>query len=420
MSVSLHVLESVEGSEKTYRLVPHGNVASVVQKVRSSPRARMFADLLRGDSSVQGIFFHHWRQLTLLKQVSVPVFVSSDAVASGPDPLVKEAAYAKEKSEVTLQGVMADALPLIEKKIKTLLARLEKAGINPAQATQEQFLPLMLGQMGLFSGGDPIAAMVTLAKPFEDYFADEVGDFGLELLAALKAGVRKEGLDRRGRLLKESGLGEPTYEAALAKLREEEFLRPALSVLWCAGHPKLPVTSVYVGDQWAVDSRCTTCHERLHHCTFLVPSTSSMMFVRHYEGILPYLMAWDLEQNDIPWASHVYLEGEAGDTEKDLVFMPKGKKGVTIVECKSAYTDTPDRTVEVNLKDHLGQLVKHVKSYQSKGIPVARAVLATNYMATEERVKKVEEWVEEEEPFQALRAQDFMLIGPNNLRGWWR
>lgn len=417
---ALHTLESIEGSGKTFKLVSHGNVASVVQKVRTSPRARRFADLLRNDDSTQAIFFHHWRQLSLFEEVSFPLFVSSDANPSGADPLVKEALFAKEKSEVTLQGVVTQALPLIEKKVRTIQARLKAAGIDPDKDSRTQFVGFLFGQMGLFSGGSPMGAMLSMAKPFEDYFADEMGDFGLELLTTLKVGLRKDGLDRRKRLLKESSLTEVEYEAAVTKLREDEFLRPALSVLWCKGHPQLPVTSVYVGDQWQVIPQCDICHTRLSHCTYLIPSAASMMFVRHYEGILPYLMGWDLEQNEVPWAAHVYLDGEAGDTEKDLVFEPKGKKGVTIVECKSVYTDTPDRTVEANLKDHLGKLANHVLSYQAKGVTLARAILATNYRATDERVKVVETWLEEEGALKNLAKQDFSLIGPNNLRSWWK
>lgn len=417
---ALHTLDSVEGSGKTFKLVSHGNVASVIQKVRTSPRARMFADLLRSDSSTQSIFFHHWRQLSLLKELSFPLFVSSDTRPSGVDPLVKEAALAKEMSAVKFQGVLTEALPLIEKRVKTFQTRLRAAGIDPDKDSNEQVMGFLLDQMGFLSGGSPIGTMLTKAKPFEDYFADEMGDFGLELLTALKVGVRNDGLDRRNRLIKESALNEVEYEAAVAKLREEEFLRPVLSVLWCRGHPKLPVTSVYVGDQWQVVPQCDTCHERLSHCTYLIPSAASMMFVRHYEGILPYLMAWDLEQNEVPWAAHAYLDGESRDTEKDLVFKPKGKKGVTIVECKSTYTDTPDRTMDVNLRDHLIQLAQHVASYQSKNITVARAVLATNYKTTKERQEMVQRWVMDEERLKCLRVPDFSLIGPNTLECWWK
>jgi|SRR5580658_1264196 hypothetical protein len=137
------------------------------------------------------------------------------------------------------------------------------------------------------------------------------------------------------------------------------------------------------------------------------------------EGALSSLMAWDLERNEIPWNSHVYLDGE-DDTEKDLIFKLKGTGGVCIVECKSYYRDTNDRVRHDNLSGLLRQLDQHVGKYRARGIPVAEAILATNYPVTPETETFVAETISDGSGFQGLRATGVRLVGPGKLRSWWK
>jgi hypothetical protein len=420
MPVELHLLKSVKGRERDYEILSKGNVASVVEKVRPNHKARSFAELLIKDRNVGGLFFHNWRQLSLLPGFSIPVFADTDRPLSGPDSLSIEAKEAAGKSGVAFESIIAIAEPLLMQKLVAMQARMKADGIDPGKMSQETLGMFMFQRMGFFSGGSPLTAMIDLVRPFENYFADELGDFAFELLSAVKAGIRESGNERTKRILKDSALSPEVYHETIRAMKENHFLRTGVSVHWCEGHADLPVSLVTVGDSYQTSLSCKVCNKSLVQCNFLLPTSAAMIWVRQYPGILQYLLPWTLEQNEIPWAANVFLEGVADDTEKDLIFKPKGAKGTTIVECKSDYTDSPERTVNQKLRDHLIQMAKATQSYRKLGIEVEKVILATNNEATPSRAESIKQWIDDDSDLESLSGLEVKLVGPNSLSGWWK
>jgi hypothetical protein len=420
MPGELHLLKSVKGAKREYAILSKGNVASVIEKVRPNYKARSFADLLIKDRNVGGLFFHNWRQLSLLPVISLPVFADTDRPLSGTDSLSIEAKEAAGKSGVAFESIVTIAEPLLTQKLEAMQARMKADGIDPGKASQETLGIFMFQRMGLLSGGSPLTAMLDLVRPFEDYFADEIGDFAFELLSAVKSGIRESGNDRTKRILKESTLTPQIYHETIQMMKESHFLRTGLSVHWCEGHADFPISLVTVGDSFQTSLSCRVCGKGLAQCNFLLPTSAAMIWVRQYHGIFQYLLPWTLEQNEIAWAANVFLEGVVDDTEKDLIFRPKGAKGITIVECKSDYTDSPERTVNQKLRDHLVQVSKAVHSYRKLGITVERAILATNNEATTPRADSVKQWIADDSDLESLRGLEVKLVGPNNLSDWWK
>lgn len=413
-------LVAIESGGRRYDLLTKGNVPSVIEKIRKDYKARQFAELLVSDTDVSRLFLHHWRQLSLLPDLSIPIFADTDQALVTVDVLGREAKEATGRTGVALESIVVSAQPVIERKLKSLVERMREKGVDPEKINQEAFAIQLFSMMGFFSGASPLSGLVGMIKPFEDYVADEIGDFAFELLSAIKLGIRDAGNARRHRIITESGLTVDRYRATIARMVSEGYLRVALAVLWCDGHPNLPVSLVVVGDSTQTVVNCSVCGKILVRCNFLLPTVHSMVWVRQYAGALQYLLPWMLEQQEIAWAANAYLDGVSGDTEKDIVFETKGAKGVSLVECKSDYTDSPERTINQKIRDHLVQLSKAVASYKTLGIEVGMAILATNYEASSERREAVSKWIESDSDLDPLRSVRFKMVGPGSLASWWK
>jgi hypothetical protein len=366
---TLNVLTSVAGGGKNYRLVSKGKIGRFVQKVKSFPKSQDFARRLKSDEALQGIFLQHWKQLSLVQDISVPVLFSAPSSNMPEELLRMSTKTGHEQVGNLVHTVFEEARPQIETAIEQLRARLKEEGINLAGAQNGMVMQILLQSMGLFSGGSPLATLVRLIKPYEDLFVDEVPEVGLSILEPVKAGVIENGFARRRIVLQNSGLSTDEYEQTVRKMVDEEFLRPALSVLWCAEHGKYPRSMILAGHSALPRVvKCDLCGRDLDSGSFLVCSSTIMPLVRPYEGAIPVLLAWDLEQQGLKWNSSCYLEGEEGDLEKDLVFQREGQSSVGIVECKSYYRDTNDRVVKDNIASMLHQLEKQVESYSDRSV----------------------------------------------------
>lgn len=415
-----HQLVALEAGGRRYELLSRGNVRPVIEKIRRDYKARHFAELLIDDAEVSRLFLHHWRQLSLLPDISIPLIVDTDQAPTAVDVLGKEAKEATGRTGVAFESIIQSAAPVIQRKLESLIARMKAQGVDPEKVNQETFAIQFLSLLGIFSGASPLSGLIRLMKPFEDYVADEIGDFASELLSAIKLGVRDAGNERRSRLIEESGLPLDRYRATIARMLSDGYLRVVLSVLWCEGHPSLPVSLVTVGDSTQAGVTCSVCNKELIRCNFLLPTVHSMVLVRQYPGALQYLLPWMLEQQGMAWTTNVYVDGVAGDTEKDIVFRSNGVRGITVVECKSDYTDSPARTVNQKIRDHLVQLSRAVTSYRDLGVEVGMAILATNYETTSERRQSVSGWIASDADLESLRGLPFKLVGPGSLAGWWK
>lgn len=417
---TLNVLTSVAGGGKNYRLVSKGKIGRYVQKIKSNSRSEDFAKRLKSDKALQGIFLQHWKQLSLVQDVSIPVLFSAPS-SNLPEELLRiSSKTGNEQVGNLVHAVFEEAKPQIVTAIEQLRARLKEEGINLAEAQSGMVMPFLFQSMGLFSGGSPLATLVRLIKPYEDLFIDEALEVGLSILEPVKAGVIENGFARRRIVLQNSGLSIDEYEKAVRGLVDEEFLRPGLSVLWCAEHGKYP-RSMFLAGHLALPriAKCDLCGRDLDSGNFLVCSSTMMPLVRPYEGAIPVLLAWDLERQGLKWISNCYLEGEEGDLEKDLVFQREGQSSVGIVECKSYYRDTNDRVVKDNIASMLHQLEKQAESYTDRSIPVEVAILAVNYEITSELRDFVREELKKGEKLRELNRLGVKVVGSGSIEREW-
>lgn len=419
----LHLLRSLRGGSKDYLLAAKSNIPYCVSKIRDDLKSRKFAELLASDRSIRRMFFHHWKQLTAFDEMSIPFLFSSDAPDSEDSVLQRSSRLGEEQATFTIERLIEDAKPALERAMKKFAERMNAAGLDQEEQNFAAVLGSIFESLGLFSGKSPLSAMVRIAKPFEDYFADDAPSIALLFAEASKSKLLDYGMARRRAIVRDSGLSEPEYEAAVKKLLGEALVLPALVILWCNRHGELPLSSYAVAPTNPVfRATCGVCRGKLSTGTFYLLAPSAMVVARHYEGCIPYLMAWDLERNGYVWNAHVYVAGE-DDVEKDLVFKLKGKGNppgaVGIVECKTYRTDVSDRVVEENLRRDLGQLSRQVESYKALGIPVGCAFLACNYEIVRERRDTLTALVSEETRLRSLKGIRTRVFGLDDFHEWW-
>jgi hypothetical protein len=419
----LNLIKSLRGGNRDFLLLAKGNVPYYVTKIKGSVKARQFADLLKSDRAVRRLFLHQWKQLSCSDEVSVPLLFGTDS-SEDEEELVSQFSRSKEQEATfTVERLLDDAAPAIEDAMKRLQARLKSVVGGKGAVDPESVVIALLRTAGLFSGANPLSSISRIAKPFEDYFVDEAPSTALMFLEASKSRVLAYGMSRRRAIIRDSGISDADYEHALRRLSDDGFISPAGSLVWCRRHGHAPFSYYAIGHQVPrVRASCDTCGHKLVCGTFYLLQPPAMMIARHYEGAIPYLMAWDLEKESYRWNAHVFL-AEEQDSEKDLVFLLKGRgqsPGATgIVECKTYRTDTSERIVEENLRRDLGQLDRHVDSYVSRKIPVGLAMLACNYEATEKRVSFASGLIASSPKLANLRKVGFRLIGIDDLKEWW-
>lgn len=415
----LHLLRKLHGKKKWHQLVSKSRGPSIVEKVWGNAKARTFADLLESRPDVQGVFLHHWKQLSFLEDFSLPLFFSSSEPDSPTGLLSGTASEGESQLGITFERILHSARPQLEEAIKKFAKRIEAASGGADGPSQEAVMVAMFQTMGLFAGGDPTKALFNVLRPFEDFFADEIPDIAGLILGQTKVAAIASGFARRQTILQNSSLTVEQYEAVVKELATRDFLLPVLSLMWCSEHGKYP-RSLFIAGHAALPDKvsCDLCRRTMKSGTYLVPSSAAMILLRRYEGALPTLMAWDLERNEIPWNANVYLKDE-DDTEKDLVFA-KPRSGISIVECKTYYSDRNDRVRRDNLTGLLHQLEQHVGKYSVRGIPVKEGILATNYPVTEELTKFIEQTITEKQALSELKKIRVRLVGHGNLRNWWK
>lgn len=416
----LHLLTQLRGKKRTYRLHSKGRLAGIVHKIKTSAKSRAFASLLESSASSQGIFLNHWKQVSVLADFSLPLFFASQQNEPPLGAFGRSGVEGEAELNLTVERILEQAKPRLEETLKRFVARLKAQGVDLEQASEGVVMKALFDLFGGLSGGSPTKAFITLLRPYEDFFADEIPDVASLILDSIKAGILSSGFSRRQTVLQSSGLGLTDYEAEIAKLAASGYLLPALSVMWCNEHGQYPRSFVITGHKsLPTGSKCDLCRRPLRSGTFYVPCSPAMTVARQYQGPMLPLMAWDLERNEIPWNAEVFLEGE-NDTEKDLVFRWTKSQKVSIVEVKSYYRDTNDRVRIDNLSGLVRQMEQHVASYESRGIRVEQALLATNYPTTGALEKHVETFIAETKGLELLRNISVRLIGPGSLTNWWR
>jgi hypothetical protein len=415
----LHRLTRLRAKQRWIPLVSKSRLPSVVAKVWGNPKSRTFARLLGSDRRVQDVFLHHWKQLSFLGDFSLPIFFSSSESDLPQGLISKTKKEGEAQLGFTFERVFQSARPQIEEAVQKFAKRLEAAGGDAENPSQEAVMISLFQTMGLFAGADPMKAIFGMVKPFEDYFADEIPDIAGAIVDSMRSAGLVAGFARRQALLQNSALSLADYEGVVKELLGDDFLRPVVSIMWCSEHGKYPRSFFVVGhSSLPASAKCDLCGRELKSGTYLVPTASAMVLARRYDGAIACMMAWDLERSEIPWNANVYLKDE-DDTEKDLVFARPKTRGVSIVECKTYYRDTNDRVRRENLTGLLHQLELHVEKYVARGIKVSEAILATNYPVTEELAEFVATTVKEKPSLAELRKVKVRLVGPGNLANWW-
>ncbi len=410
----LHLLETISAGDKQYGLVHRGNTANVVSKVSNSPESRSFAKLIQEDALLQRLFSPQWTQVSLLNELSLPVYFSKTPGRPPPAAVIREAQKGSELGSFTMERIMKAARPKIEEWAQRVAEKLEAQGTPPGTIDQQAMLLAVLQAMGLFTAGAPTTAWLRLLAPFEDYFADDLMDLGVSLLSATKIVALSLGLTRREGLLKSTGMDEKSYEAALLRLLEDGYAKPLLSLFWCEHHQDIPTSFYVVGHRRPPTAKCDVCGRVLRHGTFLFLTSAAMALARQRQGPLLYLLSWNLEQRGIPWGAQVYVQGIAEANEVDLVYRVNAEQGYVVGECKSYATDVPERTVETNLRKQIGQLSDKVTALNKAGIPLSKAILVTNYFVTKQRKAFVKSMVRAGAIWPCKKV-DVVLIGPNNF-----
>ena len=410
-----HLLESIEDKKGRSRVLhSRGRILKTVEKINAHPESRSFVNLLESDSGVRRLFSLHWTQISLLEEMSLPIFFS----LSGSDEdthraVEREAKKGEELGEFTVERILKDAEPRLEEHLAKIQRDLRKAGKIYGFVDEGVFVYHLLRSLGLLSRGSPLRGIAKLLKRYEDHIADE----GLEVLSALLAAGKSRtlafGVGRRARLMASTQMDGVEYERCLVALLDGGFLRPLLSLVWCEGHKELPTSAYVAGHRCLPILTCDVCGKPLSHGTFYFLSSGAMTLARQYDGIIPYLIALALEERGIPWNSEVFLRGEPAEVEKDLVYMIPGR-GLVLVECKTFATDVPPRTMKSNIQKSLKQISAQVERLKAKGIEPFLAALALNYVLTDELREFVTSQLLEGK-FEPLPPDRFLLVGFGEL-----
>ena len=412
--IGLNLLNALKGRSREYPLVPHGNLRRAIAKAKTAPESKTFSSFLGSNVDAQSLLFLHWSHTTLFDEISIPIYFSTPPGVSSGETVAREAKKGAEIGTFTIERILHDSKPQIEDYFRRMIERIESAGVSPEMMSQTELLAAMLQAMGLITTGSPLSAMLKLVQPLEDYFADDVPELALTILGMTKSPLLEYGQSRRAIAIRASGLDESRYEAVVSQLVGEGYLKPSLTLFWCEGHPSVPTSYYLAGHRRVPKVRCDVCNKIMRYETFLLLSPPAMTFVRHKKGAVLHLLAWELEIAGIPWNGEAYADGLPNAGELDLVYDPPGKQGVVLVECKSHVTDTPERTIQSNLKKAATQLAKKADVLAGAGIPLAAVSVASNYPVTSARDKVLKSTFDSKAR-NCASSLDVILLGPGTL-----
>ncbi len=412
--VELNLLNVLKGGSRDYPLVPHGSLRRAIAKAKTAPESKTFSSFVGGSVDAQSLLFLHWSHTTLFDEISIPLYFSTPPGVSSRETVAREAKKGAEIGTFTIERILHDSKPQLEEYVRRMIERIQASGVSPEMMSQAELLAAILQAMGLITAGSPLSAMLKLVQPLEDYFVDDAPDLALTVLGMTKFPLLEYGQSRRAIALRASGLNESRYEAVVSQLVAEGYLKPSLSLFWCEGHPTVPTSYYLAGHQRVPKVRCDVCNKIMRYGTFLLLSPPAMTFVRHKKGAILHLLAWDLEIASIPWNAEAYPDGLPNAGELDLLYDPPGGKGVVLVECKSHVTDTPERTIQSNLKKAATQLAKKADVLSAAGISLRAVSVASNYPATPAREKLLKSTFDSKAR-NCSSNLDVVLLGPGTL-----
>lgn len=381
----MNVLETItsrDGSEKKLKWNP-SQLASL-STIQSVPELTQLFDAVAKEEEFRKFLWHHRRDYMPLKGIVLPVFYDE----SKPYGENRSLAYEEDKSNAELQVHVRDALSRFLPVLPDILAGLEgryeeqTAGLTSVDAEQEEKIRTEIITREVTSRIIQMSSEENL-KNIISTVTSRAGDLVVPALANILSVCKHQAL-QFGRnyldnLLKPSTQTYEAYHETLRQLVDRfHLLSPAISIVWCTRCMEHPRSYIALAGQDPPVSSCPVCRFEMAVGTFyyLKPSLARLFY--DPDGLLGITVHWTLLKGGLSWAPGVYVDGLADDTEKDAIFQMRDGEGIGIVESKTHHLDSPNRTLEEQIRNDLKQLVNHYRTYDNAGIDVDLACLVTN------------------------------------------
>lgn len=265
----------------------------------------------------------------------------------------------------------------------------------------------------------------TTNKAIQRHITDHIPDIANFLFNEIKSGLFSVVEKNSQFLLKSLPIPEDKYLKALEVLCfKTKTITPFVSLQWCdsPAHPELPYSFYLFGHSRVPKSKCPICNKSLAHATVYTFKSSIASLLRQQDGMLPYFIMWLLEKRGYHWSPNTYLKGEGDDTEKDIIFKHKTEVSYSLIECKTFMGDreSVDVTVRRIENNGLNSLVKYVKTYGSKGIPIKQLFLFTNLEVTPEIQERIKKSIAKQKQYKRLRDRDVILLGSTDFERFYQ
>ncbi len=226
-------------------------------------------------------------------------------------------------------------------------------------------------------------------------------------------------------LFKSLPISKKEYHDALEVLCfKTKSIAPFLTLQWCGSpaHSDLPYSLFLLGHSRVPKAKCPICNKSLSHATVYTFRASIASLLRQQDGMLPYFIMWLLEERNYIWSPNTYLKGEKNDSEKDIIFMQKDETGYSLIECKTFIDDRENEDVTIRRirNKGLNSLLKYVKSYAAKEIPVSRLFLFTNLEITSEIQERIKKMIANRKQYKLLRGRELYLLGSTDFEQFYK
>lgn len=361
----------INKDDKSFKLTSKGNSLAIFEEIEDSVDTLTFLKLIKKDSDVLNLLTNHNSNMSIIEGFNFPMLFSIDSNAKSN--------FQTNFSKITEKNI-AKTDQYIKQLFKKSFPRILEKTSNKIKPKTKATL-LAHAMRGKLMKNLPKAIDDLKPEEKEELFKEVIDSAAGEIIPTLLSVVDMSkswfinlGLEIRENIVTASDIDEEKYEKIIEKLENHyEVIEPFISLYWCETNHGSFYT---IGSH--MNGTCPNCGRDMLKCTLYHFKPNIVKLLRADEGLIKCLTMFLVDESGLLWLPDAYLEGEAKDTEKD-VLIEIGDKKYAIIEVKNYAKDVPLRTKKSNIDKMMSQALKHLKKYKDKNIFPEKMYLVFNY-----------------------------------------
>jgi len=397
----------INKDDKSFNLISKGYSLAIFEEIESSVDTLTFLKLIKKDLNVLNLLTNHNSNMSVIEGFNFPMLLSIDS-------------NAKSNFQTNFSKITEKNIAKTDQHIKQLFKKsfpriLEKTSSKIKPKTKATLLAhVMRGKLmkNLPKAIDDLKPeeKEELFKEIIDSAAGEIIPTLLSVVDMSKSWFINLGLEIRENIITASAIDEDRYEKIIEKLENHyEVIEPFISLYWCENnHGSFYTIGLHM------KGICPSCGNDLLKCTLYHFKPNIVKLLRADEGLIKSLTMFLVDESGLLWLPDAYLEGEARDTEKD-VLIETGDKKYAAIEVKNYAKDVPLRTKKSNIDKMMSQALKHLQKYKEKNIYLEKMYLVFNYHYDKELQDHVKKNLDLPK-FSDLNQVEFEVFGIDTIK----